>query len=126
MFRDIVGTVAGNGAFGISGDGGPATAAAINAPYGLVFDRSGNLYYSDIGSHRVRKINPNGIITTFAGAGPGFAGDGGPAMQALLHSPADLATAIEARFERSAVLLFVANCESDSPTGTDTRSAVGT
>jgi sugar lactone lactonase YvrE len=92
MFRDTVGTVAGNGAFGISGDGGPATSASLNRPYGLVFDRNGNLYYSDIGSHRVRKIDTRGIITTFAGAGRGFAGDGGPATQALLSSPADLAT----------------------------------
>src|SRR5262249_50680972 len=78
--RDIVSTIAGNGAFGISGDGGPSTAAAINEPYGLVFDRNGNLYYSDIGSHRVRKIDSKGIITTLAGAGRGFAGDGGPAV----------------------------------------------
>lgn len=91
MLHDEVYTVAGNGAFGISGDGGPATAAALNRPYGLLFDHSGNLYYSDIDSHRVRKIDPNGIITTFAGAGRGFAGDGGPAAQALLSSPADLA-----------------------------------
>jgi sugar lactone lactonase YvrE len=90
-FGGIIYTIAGNGAFGISGDGGPATAAALNRPYGLVFDGNGNLYYSDIDSHRVRKIDTNGIITTFAGAGRGFAGDGSPATQALLSSPADLA-----------------------------------
>jgi sugar lactone lactonase YvrE len=93
MLRDVVNTVAGNGAFGISGDGGPATAAALNRPYGLAYDGhiSGNLFYSDIDSHRVRKVDQRGVITTVAGRDRGFAGDGGPATEALLSSPADLA-----------------------------------
>jgi sugar lactone lactonase YvrE len=88
----IITTVAGNGAPGISGDGGPATEAAIGRPSGLVFDHNGNLYFSDSDNHRVRKIDANGVISTFAGAGQGFGGDGGPATLALLNSPADLAS----------------------------------
>jgi len=78
-------SVAGTGAFGYSGDGGPATAAQITIPSGLAVDRSGNLYILDTENNRVRKVTPDGIITTFAGTGvPGFSGDGGPAVSAQL------------------------------------------
>jgi sugar lactone lactonase YvrE len=87
----IINTMAGNGAFGVAGDGGPATAATLNLPYGLAFDRRGNLYFSESGSHRVRRMDTSGVVTTIAGRGPGFSGDGGPASEALLNSPADLA-----------------------------------
>lgn len=65
----IISTVAGNGTYGFAGDGGPATAAELWGPNDLVFDAAGNLYISDSGNRRVRKIAPDGIITTVAGNG---------------------------------------------------------
>jgi len=83
-----ISTVAGNGTCGYSGDGGKATAAMLNGPRGLAFDSAGNLYIADWGNHRVRKVNPSGTITTFAGTGKGgFSGDGGPATSAKIGSP---------------------------------------
>lgn len=77
-------TYAGNGNYGVAGDGGQARDAVLN-PGSVLVDPSGNVYVSDYSS-RVRKIAPNGIITTVAGGGAaGFAGDGGPATQALLN-----------------------------------------
>jgi hypothetical protein len=85
-------TVAGNGAPGFSGDGGPATAAQLAGPVATVPDGQGNLYIADA-DHRIRKVDSSGRITTVAGTGaPGFSGDGGPAASALLRSPQDLAT----------------------------------
>jgi len=60
-------TVAGTGDAGVSGDGGPATSAALKLPAGLAFDRAGNLFIADAGNDRVRKVTPAGIITTVAG-----------------------------------------------------------
>ena len=78
-------TVAGNGTWGLANDGGPATLAQLQGPNSLTFDTAGNLYFTEFA--RVRKVSPNGIITTIAGSGiPGFNGDGGPAKYALLSS----------------------------------------
>lgn len=63
----IVSTVAGTGRPGFRGDGGPATAARLNAPYGLAVDAAGNLYIADLGNARIRQVSPDGIIRTFAG-----------------------------------------------------------
>ncbi len=63
----IVSTVAGTGRPGFRGDGGPATAARLNAPYGLAVDAAGNLYIADLGNARIRQVSPEGIIWTFAG-----------------------------------------------------------
>ena len=94
----IISTIAGTGALGLggggySGDNGPATAATLNAPYGIVCDGIGNIYFSDAANNRVRKINPEGIISTIAGNGSagGYAGDGGAATAATLNGPAGLA-----------------------------------
>jgi sugar lactone lactonase YvrE len=83
----------GNGAPGdYWGDGGQATDAGLNAPFGLVLDSSGNLYIADSGNNRVRKVTPNGVISTVAGNGTfGFSGDGGPATAAELAAPTGLA-----------------------------------
>jgi uncharacterized protein (TIGR03437 family) len=61
-------TVAGDGFPGFRGDGGPAGAARLNAPYGIALDDAGNLYIADLGNHRVRRIDPEGVITTVAGS----------------------------------------------------------
>ena len=87
-----ISTFAGNGQAASSGDGGPATSAAMNSPEGLAIDQAGNLYVADTAGHRVRKITPDGTITTVAGNGSGgFTGDGGPATQASLYYPKGLA-----------------------------------
>jgi sugar lactone lactonase YvrE len=84
--RYVIATVAGNGTFGYSGDGGPATSAQLGLPNGVAIDPGGNLYVTD--SARVRKVSPNGIITTVAGNGIGsYSGDGGPATSANLSNP---------------------------------------
>ena len=87
-------TFAGTGAYGSGsfGDGGPATSAQLRNPYGVAVDGQGNVYIADHGHSRVRKVNPGGTITTFAGTGvPGFSGDGGRATAAKLISPRGLA-----------------------------------
>jgi len=88
----IVSTIAGTGTAGYAGDGGPAAAAQLNLPYGLAVDNAGYLYVADLGNQRVRRISPEGTITTLAGNGQkGSAGDGGPAASAQLTSPRNLA-----------------------------------
>ncbi len=84
----MIWAIAGNGTKGFSGDDGPATAAQINNPNSMAVAADGTLYVSDLGNGRIRKIMTNGIITTVAGNGTyGYAGDGGPAIQAELRIP---------------------------------------
>lgn len=76
-------TIAGTGTRGFSGDGGPATAAELNQPNGLAIDTDGTIYVADRSNFRIRRIDPAGVIDTFAGVGvEGHDGDGGPATQA--------------------------------------------
>lgn len=80
----IISTIAGNGTFGSSGDGGLATAAQI-LPTDIVVDQTGNIYVAEYPTFRIRKIDPAGIITTIAGTGiGGNTGDGGPAILARI------------------------------------------
>lgn len=85
--------VAGTGQPGYSGDGGPATSALLNAPYGMALDASGNLYIADAGNHRIRRVDiASGTITTVAGTGAaGYSGDRGLATAARLNTPVDVA-----------------------------------
>jgi sugar lactone lactonase YvrE len=77
---------------GYSGDGGPASSAELNSPAALCFDAQGSLYVCDFGNHAVRKIAPDGTISTIAGTGkPGFARDGGAAIEAQLFQPCGVA-----------------------------------
>ena len=80
----VISTIAGNGESGFSGDGGPATQARMNQPYGIVIDRAGNIYVADRLNGRVRRIDgATGVITTLAGDGSGkFSGDGAPSARA--------------------------------------------
>ncbi len=73
---------------GYSGDGGPATAAMLNAPDGITADSAGNVFFCDRLSKVVRRITTTGIISTVAGHDDSlFCGDGGPALQAEMDSP---------------------------------------
>jgi sugar lactone lactonase YvrE len=90
-----------NGASGSLGDGGPATSALLVGPQGVAVDAAGNIFIADTYDHRIRKVTPDGIITTIAGNSPppsypgavqgGFSGDGGPAIDAQLSFPLDVA-----------------------------------
>jgi uncharacterized protein (TIGR03437 family) len=70
----VIATLAGTGVAGFSGDGGPAIAAQLNHPYGLAADLAGYVYVADYGNDRVRRIGPDGVITTVAGGGTGDIG----------------------------------------------------
>ena len=83
-------TFAGNGRGGYSGDGALATNAMLNLPLGTAVAPDGTVYITDSGNDRIRKVAPNGIITTIAGSVAGFAGDGGPASAARLNGPASI------------------------------------
>jgi hypothetical protein len=81
-------TAAGNGKRGFSGDGGPATRASLSSPHNLAALPDGGFLIADAGNNRVRRVRPNGTITTVAGTGTaGFSGDGGPATAAELNQP---------------------------------------
>jgi uncharacterized protein (TIGR03437 family) len=85
-------TVAGSAKAGFSGDGGPAIAASLQNPQGIALDTAGNLYIADTSNQVIRKVNPQGIITTVAGNGQqGSGGDGGPAIAAQLSAPCAVA-----------------------------------
>jgi uncharacterized protein (TIGR03437 family) len=90
--RGVITTLAGTGFAGFSGDGGPATAAQLDTPYGLAVDLAGAVYVADYLNNRVRRIGPDGVITTFAGSGGNASsGDGGPATAAQLLAPRNVA-----------------------------------
>ncbi len=92
----VISTVAGAGVVGFSGDGGPAVAAQLHNPRGVAVDAAGNLYIADWQSHRIRRVDTAGRISTIAGSlspgfFPGFSGDGGLAVLAELNSPRGVA-----------------------------------
>ncbi len=90
-FDGVISTVAGTGSPGFSGDGGPATAAQLNGPTGVVTSSTGTMYIADTLNNRVRKVEA-GVITTVAGTGaPGMSGDGKAAVNAKLSRPTGLA-----------------------------------
>ncbi len=88
----LISTVAGTGVEGGAGDGGPAALAQLALPAGLALDNAGNLYIADSLNHRIRALAADGSLHSVAGAGGnGDAGDGGPALAALIATPWDLA-----------------------------------
>jgi|GEM_PF-1145389 len=87
----VITRVAGTGTVGTNGAGGPATSAQLNNPYGIIAAPDGTLFISDYASHRIVKVDDNGVLTVIAGRNvAGYTGDGGPAVQALLNGPAEL------------------------------------
>ncbi len=88
----IISTIAGNGVSGFSGDGGPATDAEFKDDVGILIDSIGNIFLSDHGNERIRKINTAGIISTIGGNGvAGYSGDGGAATSAEMNIPCFMA-----------------------------------
>ncbi|MEO8134314.1 MAG: hypothetical protein ABI831_10085, partial [Betaproteobacteria bacterium] len=84
----IIETVAGDGNYGSGGDGGPATAAQLGTAFGVAVGADGSFYIADSYNQRIRRVGPDGIITTVAGDGTtGFSGDGGPATAAQFSFP---------------------------------------
>jgi sugar lactone lactonase YvrE len=87
----VINTVAGNGGYGFSGDGGPATSAQFYYPQGVAVDQSGDLFIADTDNSRIREVTPDGVITTVAGSGPlsvaAYGGDGGPATSRCYTNP---------------------------------------
>ncbi|RKG82245.1 hypothetical protein D7W79_03040 [Corallococcus exercitus] len=88
----VISTVAGNGVKGAAGDGGRALVASLDSPEAVAVGPEGTLYIADTGSHRVRRVTPDGLISTVAGTGlAADGGDGGPATLANLNAPAGVA-----------------------------------
>jgi uncharacterized repeat protein (TIGR01451 family) len=85
-----IATVAGNGTFGYSGDGGSATKAQLSLPWGVAVDSSGNLYIADVDNNRIRMVS-SGVITTVVGSSPGYSGDNGPPAASQLSFPTGIA-----------------------------------
>jgi hypothetical protein len=89
----VITSIVGTGTLGFSGDGGPASSAVLNSPTGVAVDDAGHLFIADRDNQRVREVDlVTGVITTVAGNGTrGFRGDGGPAIAAMLDTPAGIA-----------------------------------
>lgn len=90
--RGIISPVAGNGRAGDGKDGILGVYGELRDPQGVAIDSSGNLYIADTGNHKIRKVSPQGIMTTYAGTGTlGDCGDGGPGTDAELSLPRGVA-----------------------------------
>jgi streptogramin lyase len=99
--RQIV-SFAGTGQAGYSGDGGPASQARLDNPFGIVRGPDRALYICDMNNHVIRKVSSDGVITTVVGTGKrGYSGDGGPATKAELNEP------YEVRFDSGGNMFFV-------------------
>jgi sugar lactone lactonase YvrE len=126
--QGIVTTIAGTD-YIFPDDGNPALQAHLSTPYGLAFDRQGNLYFSDAGLNMVLKMDTKGVVSVVAGNGLArFAGDGGPARAASLYTPwgvaldaagslyiADSGNGVVRKVEASGVITTVAGGGSNSP-----------
>ena len=90
--KGVIRTYAGTGVAGFQGDAGPALKAQLDKPFGIALDEAENLYIADRNNNRVRKVSPEGIITTVAGDGGFFfMGDNGPAYRASVAAPTGVA-----------------------------------
>jgi uncharacterized protein (TIGR03437 family) len=124
VMNGTITTVVGSGSpIGALGDGGPATTASLASPTGLALDSIGTIYIADSGHNRIRKVTPDGTITTIAGIGPNTSplGDGGPATSAWLDTPTGVAV-------DTAGNVYIADCGNNrirkvTPAGTITTVA---
>ena len=113
-----ISTFAGDGVQGSTGDGGPATAARINDPYGVVRGPDGAIWFCEHAGHRIRRIAPDGTISTVVGTGKrGYTGDEGPAAQATLNLPHEL------RFD-AAGNLFIADTSNHAIRRVDAKTGI--
>ena len=97
-----VSTFAGNGTKGSAGDGGPATQAQLDNPFGVVRGPDGNIWFCEYGGQRVCKVTADGKLHVVAGSGQkGYTGDGGPALQATFNLPHEI------RFDQAGDLYIV-------------------
>src|SRR6266511_4402806 len=97
-----IATLAGTGTAGYTGDNGPAARAQLANPYGVVRGPDRALYFCEVDNHVIRRVAPDGTISTVAGTGQhGYSGDGGPALQARLNEP------YEIRFDQGGNMVFV-------------------
>jgi streptogramin lyase len=111
-------TVAGTGVAGSSGDGGPAATAQVHDPYGVIRGPDGALWFCEHAGHTIRRIAPDGTITTIAGTGKkGHEGDNGPASQATLNLPHEI------RFDRSGNL-FIADTGNNAIRRIDAKTGI--
>ncbi len=118
--RNVVTIFAGNGIRGFSGDGGPATNASLSSPSAVTVDRAGNLLVADGFNYRIRRVTPEGVITTIAGTGTnGVEGDGGAALNASFVYTHDLAL-------DAAGNLYVAQADGNRVRRIDTNGMVTT
>ncbi|MGA1195062.1 MAG: FG-GAP-like repeat-containing protein [Candidatus Latescibacterota bacterium] len=121
--NDTITTIVGTGVAQFGGDNGPAINANISRPLGVATDRQGNIYIADSFNRRVRKIDTNGIITTFAGTGSpdtdGFSGDGGPASLARLSRISSVAVDSLGR-------VFIADTQNNRVRMVDTNGIITT
>jgi uncharacterized protein (TIGR03437 family) len=118
---------AGTGDDGFAGDGGPAANAALADPAGVATDAAGNVYIADPVNNRIRRVTPDGIISTIAGVTKfGYSGDGGPALEAQMWSPHGVAVDASGN-------VYIADTENDvirqltpaNPTITGVTNAAG-
>ncbi|MFK8845340.1 hypothetical protein [Streptomyces sp. Ac-502] len=120
LAQGAIATVAGNGQAGYVSDGGPATLTQLNWPHGVALDKDGNLYIAERSNHRVRRVTPQGIITTVAGNGQaGYTSDGGPATATQLNGPS--AVAVD-----DAGNLYIADINNHRIRKVDTRGIITT
>ncbi len=111
-------TFAGTGVAGHSGDGGPAIAAQVNNPYGLARGPDGALYFAEYSGQVIRKVAPDGTISTVAGTGQkGYSGDGGPALKATFNLPHEL------RFDKAGNL-FIADMTNNAIRKVDMKTGL--
>ncbi len=114
----LVAPFAGTGALGYSGDGGPATEARLNSPFGVVRGPDGAIWFCEFDGQVVRRIAPDGTITTVVGTGQkGSFGDGGPALRASLNQPHEI------RFDREGNL-FIADMDNHAIRRVDAKTRV--
>jgi streptogramin lyase len=113
-----ISTFAGNGKQGFSGDGGPATSAQVDNPFGLTRGPDGALWFCEYTGQRIRKVNKDGTIQTMAGSSAkGYSGDGGDALKATFNLPHEI------RFDKSGNY-FIADMTNNAIRRVDAKSGV--